>query len=199
MTDDVQTSGDAENPTDPNLWVEAYGDYLLRYAVMRVGDQITGEDMVQETFLAAFKSRNRFDGSRPIKYWLRGILKHKIVDYFRKSSRETLMEDPEDKEMSESFNYKAFGIATRNPPSWDFDPVRAFEKEEFMEVFRLCLGKLADPMRTVFVLKELEGQKTEEICNELDLTPNHVWVLMHRARLKLKECIQANWNQELNS
>ena len=199
MAEPISSPDPEENPTDPALWVSAYGDYLLRYAIMRVGDQTRAEDLVQETFLGGFKNQAKYDGKRPIKYWLRGILRHKIVDHFRKSSRETLMEDPEDKEIAESFNYKAFGIPTRTPPSWDFDPVRAFEKEEFLHAFRHCLDRLKDPMRSVFVLKELEGQKTEDICNDLDIAPNHVWVLMHRARLKLKECIQANWNEDLNS
>ncbi|MCE9614491.1 MAG: sigma-70 family RNA polymerase sigma factor [Lentisphaerae bacterium] len=185
MTDKPQPS--------PDDWVDLYGDYLYRYALLRLKNPATAEDAVQETFLAAVKGQDRFDGRTDIKFWLRGILRNKIVDHIRKAVREDVVEDTEAQGILDSFWFKHSGVAAIRPAPWQFDPYRAFEKTEFWEIFRSCLDQLREPLRTAFTLKMLEDQSSEEICKILGVSPNNLWVMMHRARSLLKTCLEKKW------
>ena len=80
---------------DPDHWVDAYGDYLYRCALQKVRDPAIAEDLVQETFLAALKSQKSFQGKASEKNWLVGILKNKVMDFWRKKSREEPLADLE--------------------------------------------------------------------------------------------------------
>ena len=187
------------NPRDvlpAEQWVDAYGDYLYRYALMRLRDDASAQDAVQETFLAGIKGLDRFDGRIEVKYWLRGILRNKIVDQIRKRVRMQPIEDREGMDILEHLSFKAFGIAERKPQPWQFDPHREYEKTEFWAVFEHCLSRLKDSMRQAFVLKMLEGMPSDEVCKVLGIEPNNLWVLNHRARKQLKTCLEANWDRE---
>jgi RNA polymerase sigma-70 factor (ECF subfamily) len=151
--------------------------------------------VVQETFLAGVKGLERFDGRVDIKYWLRGILRNKIVDYIRKAVRERPVEDIESYEPPDSIQMKVFGIPTSTPRPWDFDIHQAFDEKEFWQVFESCVSKLKGPIQQAFVLKELEGMSTDEICKVLGITPNNLWVMIHRARGRLKDCLNTHWNR----
>ncbi len=177
----------------PETWLEEHGDYLFQYAFVRLRNRAAAEDAVQEAFLAGIKAYDRYDGKTPVRYWLRGILHHKVVDYIRKASREVAVDDTEGQEILERFKYKAFGIPEQHPPAWKFDPKHAYEQKEFWDVFYGCMAKLKDAMGIAFTLRELEGLSTEEICKELNIKPNNLWVLLHRARTQLKSCLEANW------
>jgi len=185
--------------TDPHLrfeterWVEKYGDYLYRYALMRLRDPGVAEDAVQETFLAAIRNLHQFDGRVDVKYWLRGILRNKIVDIIRKSVRKREIEDESQQDMVNSFLFKVSGVPTTRPKSWAINVDEAFAQEEFWAAFESCLAGLKEPLRSAFVLKMLEDQETDEICKELDITPNYLWVMLHRARGQLKECLEHKW------
>lgn len=180
---------------DPETWVDEYGEYLFRFAMLRLRDAASAEDAVQETFLAAVKGLERYDGRVAFKYWLRAILRNKVVDHVRKSVREDVVEDTETKDLLENFWFKHSGVPTRDPKPWDFEPRKAFEKEEFWEVFRDCLSKLKGPTQQAFALKMLEGQSTEEVCKILDISANNLWVMMHRARAQLKDCLEQKWGR----
>lgn len=179
--------------TRPDDWVALYGDYLYRYALLRLKDPSSAEDAVQETFLAGVKGLARFDGRIDIKYWLRGILRNKIVDHIRKSVRVDVVEDAEARDLMDNFWFKNSGVATRRPAPWQFDPNRAFEKAEFWSAFRSCLDKLREPMRTAFTLKMLDEVSSEDVCKILKISPNNLWVMMHRARTQMKACLEKNW------
>lgn len=180
---------------DPSLWVEKYGDYLMRYAQLRLKNYASAEDAVQETFLAGVKGLDRFDGRVEVKYWLRGILRNKIVDYIRKAVREQPVEDPESYELPQSTRMKVFGIPTSNPVPWEFDVHQAFDEKEFWRIFRECTDALQGNIQRAFVLKELEGLATPEVCKVLDISPNNLWVMIHRARNQLKKCLEQKWNR----
>lgn len=183
-----------DNPsTSPETWLEEHGDYLFKYAFVRLRNRATAEDVVQEAFLAGIKGLDRFDGRSNVRYWLLGILKHKVVDYIRKASRETVMEDPEAAELTGSTTFKLFGIPSERGSSWQFNPRKAFEQKEFRDVFTECMTGLKGNMQRAFAMKELEGLPTEEICKFLGVTPNNLWVMLHRCRQQLKECLQVNW------
>lgn len=178
---------------DPEMWVDAYGDYLYKYALLRLKDPMAAQDAVQETLLAGFKGLDRFDGRVDIKFWLRGILRNKIVDYIRKAVRERPIENIEEYEPPDSVLYAYSGITQMRPKKWQFDPEEVFKRKEFMEIFHDCLSKLKGPMQQAFTLKELEGISTKEICEVMDITPNNLWVMLHRARNQLKDCLEKKW------
>ncbi|MCC5850486.1 MAG: sigma-70 family RNA polymerase sigma factor [Verrucomicrobia bacterium] len=178
---------------ETDLWVDKYSDYLYRYALMRTRNPTVAEDMVQETFLAAIKNLDQFDGRVDVKYWLRGILRNKTVDHIRKSVRRKKLQEEQVHDVVERFLFKHSGVPTTRPKPWAFDPDAAFAQEEFWEAFRSCIDKLKDPLKTAFTLKMLEDQETEEICKELDVSDNYLWVILHRARAQLKECLETNW------
>tara|TARA_R100000027_G_scaffold958_1_gene1098 strand:- start:8882 stop:9475 length:594 start_codon:yes stop_codon:yes gene_type:complete len=186
-----------ENPVEiapPETWVDRYGDYLYGFAMSRLRNPDTAADCVQDTFLAGIKALNRFDGSRDIKFWLRGIMRNKIVDQIRKSVRESVVDmDSEDETLLESFWFRYSGIATTNPDPWQFNPRKNFDNIEFWQVFDTCIDEVKEPAREAFVLRILEEKTTEEVCKVLDVTPNYLWVLLHRAREQLKISLEKKW------
>lgn len=188
-------SGPNQPNLDPATWVDAYGDYLYKYALLRLKDPQAAQDVIQETFLAGVKGLDRFDGRVDIKFWLRGILRNKIVDHIRKAVRERPIENIEEYQPPDSVLYAYSGITQMRPKKWQFDPEEVFKRKEFMEIFHECLGKLRGPLQQAFTLKELEGITTKEICEVMDITPNNLWVMLHRARNQLKDCLEKNWKQ----
>ncbi|MEN8660888.1 MAG: sigma-70 family RNA polymerase sigma factor [Lentimonas sp.] len=178
----------------PETWVDRYGDYLYGFAMSRLRNPEAAADCVQDTFLAGIKALERFDGSRDIKFWLRGIMRNKIVDQIRKSIKENKVNiADEDEAILESFWYKYSGIATTNPDPWQFNPRKYYDNSEFWVVFEGCISQVKEPARQAFVLRVLEDQTTEEVCKVLDVTPNYLWVLLHRAREQLKVLLEARW------
>ena len=178
----------------PDTWVDRYGDYLYGYAMSRLRNPDAAADCVQDTFMAGIKALDRFDGSRDIKFWLRGIMRNKIVDQIRKSVKENKVNiDSEDEGLLESFWFRFSGIATTNPDPWQFNPRKYYDNTEFWGVFETCIDEVQDPARDAFVLKVLEDKTTEEVCKLMDISPNYLWVLLHRAREQLKTTLEARW------
>ncbi|MCH2035370.1 MAG: sigma-70 family RNA polymerase sigma factor [Puniceicoccaceae bacterium] len=183
--------------TPPDKWVDQYGDYLYGFAMSRLRNAELAQDCVQDTFLAGIKALERFDGSRDIKFWLRGIMRNKIVDQIRKSVREQKVDiDSEDETLLESFWFKYSGIATTNPDPWQFNPRKYYDNTEFWAVFEDCIETVKNPAREAFILRVLEDQSTEEVCKVMDVSPNYLWVLLHRAREQLKTALEAKWTGE---
>ena len=153
--------------------------------------------MVQETFLAAIKSHDTFSGRSAERTWLVGILKHKIIDYIRKDSRQTTYEDmdipAQTADTSGDLYFDRKGHWKIKPPDWQTNPRKQFEQEEFHDVLQHCLSRLPDRLRQVFILRELEGMEADAICQTLDITPSNLWVMLHRARQGLKGCLEKNW------
>lgn len=188
------------NIKHPSEWVDLYGDYLYRYALSRLHNPETAADCVQDTFLAGIKALDKFDGRLDIKFWLRGIMRNKIVDQIRKSIKsQTVDISQEDESLMESMWFKYSGIATTNPDPWEFNPRKQFDNKEFWAVFIECVETLKNPIKQAFILKMLEDKTTEEICKVMDITPNYLWVLIHRAREQLKEVVKEKWlNRDSN-
>lgn len=188
------TEEDPHVKYETHLWVEKYGDYLYRFALMRLRDPQVAEDTVQETFLAALKNLHQFDGRVDVKYWLRGILRNKTVDHVRKSVRRKELQDEQIQEVVGELLFKTSGVPSTRPKPWAFDPDQAFAQEEFWTAFSGCLDGLSDQMRTAFYMKMVEERETSEICKELNITDNYLWVSLHRARAQLKECLESKWS-----
>ena len=183
---------------DPERWVELYGDYLFRYAMTRLRDTGKAEDVVQETFLAALKGANSFAGRSAEKSWLVGILNNKISDYYRKASRETSFTDMEFYSDQESGQFVAEGlfkdswIHQLGPREWS-NPGASLDSEVFWQTFRDCSDKLPKNVGTVFTLREVDGVESREICAMLNISESNLWVMLHRARMALRRCMETNW------
>jgi RNA polymerase sigma-70 factor, ECF subfamily len=167
--------------------VEAERAYLVRYATLQLRDAAAAEDAVQETLLAALAGEASFGARSNLRTWLTGILKHKIVDAVRRMSREpTLPEEDFDALFDER------GHWIEMPQAWP-DPDASLEQKQFFKVLEDCLARLPAKTSQAFMLREHMGLETTEICKELSVTPTHVWVLLHRARLALRMCLEMNW------
>ncbi|HTY98536.1 MAG TPA: sigma-70 family RNA polymerase sigma factor [Rhodocyclaceae bacterium] len=167
---------------------------LLRFARLQLRDEAAAEDAVQECLLAALAGRQPFAGKSALRTWLTGILRHKIVDHIRRRSREPSLQavDGEGEERDFDALFQADGHWAEAPADWG-DPVRSLENRRFHDVFEACLEILPAKTARVFMMREFLGLETEEICKELALSATNYWVVMYRARMGLRECLQRNW------
>lgn len=179
--------------SDPANWVDLYGDLLFRYALLRLRDPILAEDVVQETLLAGLQGRKNFESRSTERTWLVGILKHKIIDYFRKAGREESIENDESEQSLREGDFKQNGRWRIGPAPWKMDSSAIFEQNEFFEILRQCLSGLPSRLANAFMLKELEEQSSKEVCKVFNISPTNLWVMMHRARHRLRECLEVNW------
>ncbi len=174
-------------------WVDEYGDYLYRFALARIHSPESAEDLVQETFLAALKSRDRFEGRSSAKTWLTSILKHKIIDLIRKDMRERPVEDLESIPEAIDALFDARGEWTTAPQRWDVNPQNVYERKEFMQQLAVCLRKLPKRMARAFTMREMDGLSTKEICEVLNISEANSWVILYRARMALRRCLELSW------
>jgi RNA polymerase sigma-70 factor (ECF subfamily) len=180
--------------SDPAAWVKLYGDYIFRYALMRVRNRDLAENLVQETFLAALSGRRSFGGRSAERTWMIGILKHKIIDHYRKSFREKSVSELQiDEEQTVDEFYDAVGHPKQYPRDWMPDPEVLLHSKEFWATFRRCLNRLPKQMANAFTMRELEDLSTGEICAKLGITPTNLWVMLHRARLQLRALLEKEW------
>lgn len=186
-------------PIDPTAWVDEHGDQLFRYAIVRLRDETLAEDIVQETLLAAIQSLSSYGGKATERTWLIGILKHKIIDHFRKTSREVPLE-PSDTDLSEfdplferPDEFKDHWNDYLSPRNWQRSPDEALQENEFFGVLQNCMNKLPEKVANVFSLREMNGLDSEEICDIMAISTSNFWVMMHRARMALRRCIELNW------
>lgn len=188
----------ATTPADPAAWLTEHGDYLYRYALLQLRDEAAAEDAVQETLLGALGAWERFSGQSSVRTWLTGILKHKVLDIFRRQKREPvfapLSDDPEAELTAlEEALFDSTGHWADPRPAWG-DPEASLEQKRFWDAFLYCLESLSPVHARVFHLRELDGISTEEICKELEITTTNCWVMLHRARLGLQQCLETRWD-----
>jgi len=179
----------------PEQWVDRYGDLLFRFALVRVRDPHVAEDLVQSTFLAALESQGRYQGASSESTWLVGILRHKIMDHFRKTLREIPSGDllAEASEASPSLPHEQGAWGTASTIS---TPEALMAQREFWATFQDCMDRLTDRARTLFILREMEGLSTEEICKTFQITPTNLWVILHRVRTQMRRCLeQRGWDR----
>ncbi len=184
---------------NPELWVEKYADDLYSFAIKRVNDIETAQDLVQETFLGGLKSQHGFDGKSSEKTWLTAILKFKIIDFYRKKSKlkTSTLNFNNDEEIDPYF-FESNGHWKPNQSIiGNFEqPDEGLEKKEFYLVLDQCLKNLPTRLATVFRLKMLMEEKTEVICEILSISDANYWVILHRAKVQLRSCMAANWINE---
>jgi len=185
---------------EPANWLDEHGDYLYRFAMFRVRQESVAEDLVQETLLAALQVYQKFEGRGSERTWLCGILKHKIIDHYRKTSR-TAQIDPEtearleneDLFRPEGGKWADHWRADFGPVEWQGSPENLLEQSEFRVVLEKCIAFLPERIANAFTLREVEGFTSEEICEVLSVSANNLWVMLHRARKQLRRCIETDW------
>lgn len=178
---------------DPAVWVDEHGDALFRYALLRLNDVSQAEDVVQETFLAALKAGERFAERSSERTWLIGILKHKVADHLRRQYRQGVEQPAETDTQSLDDWFTARGTWREGPARWKGRPDRALEDREFWAVFQRCMSGLPNRLRSAFALRELDGLSGEEITATLGVSASNLWVILHRARLQLRKCLEIRW------
>lgn len=179
---------------DAAKWVNDYSDMLYGFAVQRVNDTNSARDIVQDTFLAAWRNVDNYTGQASVKTWLFTILKNKIIDHYRKTSSRSARELSGDAEEQELFFDSEDHWATNAyPKDWGINYDNRVETKEFYSILQKCKSKLKDIQASVFSMKYLDGLESEEICKVLNITSSNYWVLVHRAKVQLRACLETNW------
>lgn len=177
---------------NPEQWNLSYREYLLRFALQRISDYGSAEDIVQDTFLSGWNARRQFRGDCSEKTWLTGILRNKIIDHYRRNSRRPSviasdLDGPADESGSVSWMDRQPDLRPVNRPESETD------KREFLDELDRAVNSLPEKMGLAYRMREIEGQSTEEITRKLGITKANLWVLIHRAKQALGEQLDANW------
>lgn len=175
--------------------ITACRPYLMRVAVARVGDPQRAEDLVQDTLLAALRTRAPFAGRSRFRTWLTGILLHKVADTFRAKARQAdvIVNAPAPPEALENpDDFDAEGAWRAPVTAWS-DPHLALETKRFREAFEAGLSRLPPKQSRAFALREIAGLEVDEVCEVLRVTPNNLGVLLHRARVELRRSLDRDY------
>lgn len=185
-------SDNIKHTLNPNKWIELYADYLYNYAVPRVDNQDLAKDLVQETFFSGLKGMDRFRGEASERTWLVSILKRKIIDHYRKINSAKGKKEVRVNFYAEG-DKKGSWLEECVPVSWGNEAEKKIENQELKSALDNCIDNLPEKYKIVFLLKTVQEYETNEICNELDITASNLWVIIHRARLQLRRCLEDNW------
>lgn len=166
----------------------------MRFARLQLRNDTWAEDAVSEVIVAALAKPQSFESRSQLKTWLVGILKHKIVDFLRLQVREAIqVSDPDsDEDPLESMRFKANGHYAEAPADWG-NPEQHSSSKQFFQILEACVEALPAVQGRIFLMREWLELSSEEVCKELKLTPTNLYVQMHRARLRLRECLELNW------
>lgn len=178
---------------DPNLWNTEYREYLIRFALQRLSDYGTAEDLVQDTFLSGWNGRRHFRGDCSERTWLTGILRNKIIDQYRKTGRRPSILTTDLEGASDSGDVYSW-IDQQPDDRTGSRPGAETEKNEFMKELDLAVSRLPEKMSRAFRMREIEGHSTAEIVKELKISKANLWVLIHRAKQALCEELSSNWD-----
>ena len=182
------SAGDPPTLPDPARWVDEHGDYLYAYALARVGRPETAEDLVQDTLLAALQAVDRFGGRASERTWLISILKNKLIDRLRRH-RPQVASDLAAADDWLDGRYDRTGHWKAAPGRWGADPAELLARREFWDAFEKCRARLPERLREVLSLRLLDDLPAEEVCRALDITATNLWTLLHRARVRLWDCL----------
>ena len=176
---------------DPNVWVDRYSDYLFNFTIVRVNDTEIAKDLISETFLAGLKSKDNFKGEASERTWLISILKRKIIDHYRR-----INSNKGKAEVRISYNdeeSEGDWLEERVSDPFDKTAEDTMENEELGIAIYECLDSLNEKQATIFKMKTIDGFDTEAICNEFNITASNLWVIIHRARKAMADCLEKNW------
>ncbi len=183
----------------PDAWVEAHAEALFRFALTRLRRRQDAEDAVQEALLAAIQARRDFRGDSSERTWLIGILHHKIVDRIRLLTREDSFADSASAtDDADVAWWKPDGHWARPMPAWrqpssPEEPAEMADKHEFWQQVRRCLAALPERQAQVFALRTFDDVAADDICRQTGISAANLWVLLHRARTRLRDCLGSTW------
>ena len=174
-------------------WVNEYTEDLYRWAYSKLSNAELARDYIQDTFLIAAEKFSSFEGKSSPKTWLISILNHKIMDHYRKKMKQPV-EQSQDL-IERYFTSDGEWVSESKPNRWNThdDEGHLLDDTEFLTVFKICMDDLPETWQAGVRLKYLLSKKGDEICQELDLSPSNYWQIIHRAKLKLRECLENNW------
>lgn len=175
----------------PETWIDRYSDYLYNFAIVRVNNHEVAQDLISETFLAGLKSKANFKGEASERTWLIAILKRKIIDHYRKTNSRKGKAEVRMSYSNQDSEGDWLEEQVRDP--FDKTAEDLMENEELGMVILNCLEKLNDKQAMIFKMKTIDGFDTEAICNEYNITPSNLWVILHRARKSMADCLENNW------
>src|SRR5690606_24862908 len=181
----------ATNKIDPTRWVDRYSDYLFNYTIVRVNDRELANDIISETFLAGLRSKKNFKGESTERTWLISILKRKIIDYYRRIN--SAKGQAEVKFSPRSDGEEGNWLEEKVPDLSGSSAEDIIENRELGLVILSCLEQLNEKQAAIFKMKTIDGLDTETICNEFNISPSNLWVIIHRARTSLARCLEENW------
>ena len=184
------------NATTPDQWVEAHGDYLFNFAIGQLRDASVAEDLVQDTFLAAFKARDRFSAKSSERTWLVGILRHKIYDHLRHACRERAVRADANPAGRDEEAWDDAVVWLHDVAAECAEPSRRLELAEFRANLETALGKLPPRVAQVFQLYAVEECPNSEVCQRLNISESNLWVMLHRARKQLRDHLTGWWNAD---
>ncbi|HEX7633674.1 MAG TPA: sigma-70 family RNA polymerase sigma factor [Noviherbaspirillum sp.] len=174
--------------------LESLRPALMRFAVLQLRNEGIAEDVVQDTLIAVLEKPERFAGQSSLRTYVTGILKHKIIDVLRTCSREIPVETGEDQSDAEAIDalFKPDGHTVEMPRQWG-DPDATLEQKDFFRVLEICLERLPAKTARIFMMREWLELETDEICKELKISTSNAWVMLYRARVQLRECLDLKW------
>ena len=190
------------NILHPDKWVHLYGDYLFSLAAMKTGNNELAEDLVQETFLSAIKAKETFRGNSTEKTWLTAILKNKIIDHYRKKD---ILKNADDylADTQQGFHNSFFSSAQNDfghwtkeasPQEWANETADAsVNYKEFFRIVRSCIDKMPSRFVPVFLSRFIDEEDAEVICKEFNISTSNYWVIIHRAKVLMRSCLEKNW------
>lgn len=179
---------------DLHRQLDAMRPALLRFALLQLRDRTLAEDAVQDALVAVLEKPDNFAGQSALRTYVIGILKFKILDALRASRREKQFE-PDDEQSEDDLIdalFRADGHTRDMPRRWG-DPDATLEQKDFFRVMEVCLERLPARTARIFMMREWLELETEEICKELGISSANAWVMLYRARLRLRECLDLNW------
>jgi len=187
---DIEKDTTTSNATIKS-WVELYSDHLFTWAYFKTSDKEAAEDIVQETFLAAVLSFEKYEGKSEPKTWLLSILNNKVADHFRTVYRGK--ETPAIS-FSEFFDSNEHWVVDQKPKAWEYDDEKhLLDNHDFKRTLSECINKLPDNWRASILLKFVEERDSHIICQELEISTTNYWQILHRAKLQLRKCLEQSW------
>jgi len=169
---------------------------MIKFAYMHLGDRHLAEDAVQEALAGAWSGAQRFAGRAAIKTWVFAILKNKVADLLRHKQRmvdaSSLTKEGEEDAMSDLFDERGHWLQDSAPTAWHC-PEASLEQQQFWAVLEVCLDGMPTAQARVFMMREFMGFESDEICSTVSVSSSNLFVLLHRARLRLRECLGQRW------
>lgn len=168
---------------------------MHRFAKLQLNDTDLAEDVVQEALMGALRNAKSFGGRAALKTWVFAILKNKIADALRQRSRlvqaSSLLES-EEIDLPPLFDEKGAWKDDERPQDWA-NPEASFDQQLFWQIFEACLDGLPEKHARIFMMREFIELSAEEICGNLNISVSNLHVMLHRARLRLRECMENRW------